>query len=177
MYKPVEPIRCPKCGAVIKVDTSVVLCSNPPCYNWTCPNCGEKGITEKGAFIPLENQTFEATSGYIQKLDEPDLGVGITTTNAMGDGYNTVCVVPSIYSTTTHCEICDEEFEYDTRHMHICPKCREAVVKIRKLLDGQKPIQILSVDSTGQRTDGATCKTISFPRDVTAPGTDIKLTL
>lgn len=139
MYKPVEPIRCPKCGTIVKVDLYKILTSNPPCYEWTCPNCGEKGNTKHGDVIAFENQVIPATSGYVQKLDEPDLGVGVTTTNAMGDGYNTVCAVPSIYSTTTHCEICDEKFEYDTRHMHICPKCREAVVKIRKLLDGQKP--------------------------------------
>lgn len=160
-----EPIRCPKCGAIVKID----FC-DPSFYGWTCPCCGQSGVN-----LITPGAKIRATSGFIKKLDDDELdkGVGVTTTNATGDGYDTV--VPSIYSTTTHCEICDEEFEYDTRHMHICPKCRETVVKIRKLLDGQKPIQILSVDSTGQRTDGATCKTISFPRDVAAPGTDIRL--
>lgn len=47
MYKPVAPIRCPKCGTTVNVNTSMILTSNPPCYEWTCPNCGEKGYTKQ----------------------------------------------------------------------------------------------------------------------------------
>lgn len=177
MYKSVEPIRCPKCGAIVKVDVRTIYLSEPPCYSWTCPKCGEKGVTEKGAPIPFENQTFETdkpmtpmTSGYIQKVDEPDLCVvGVTTTNAMGNDYNTINAVPSIYSTSALCEICGEEFKYDAKHMHICPKCREAVVKIRKLLDGQRPIRILSVDNKEPESINSTAG-VSFPT-----GTDIRL--
>lgn len=138
MYKPTEPIRCPKCGAIVKVDLYKILTSNPPCYEWTCPNCGEKGNTKHGDIITFENQigretyqTGYATSGYIQKVGEPDPGVGVTTTNATGDGYNTINAVPSICSPMTECEICGEEFKFDSRS-YICPKCREAVVKLRK---------------------------------------------
>lgn len=130
MYKPTEPIRCPKCGAIVKVDLYKILTSNPPCYEWTCPNCGEKGNTKHGDIITFENQIVPATSGYIQKIDEHDLGVGVTTTNATGDGYNTINAVPSIYSPMTECEICGEEFKFDSRS-YICPKCREAIVKLR----------------------------------------------
>ena len=131
MYKPTEPIRCPKCGAIVKVDLYKILTSNPPCYEWTCPNCGEKGYTKQGDIITFENQSIPATSGYIQNVDEPDPGVGVTTTNAAGDSYNTINAVPSIYSPMTECEICGEEFKFDSRS-YICPKCREAVVKLRK---------------------------------------------
>lgn len=131
MYKPVEPIRCPKCGTTVNVNMSMILTSNPPCYEWTCPNCGEKGNTKHGDVITFENQIGRATSGYIQKIDEADPGVGVTTTNATGDGYNTINAVPSIYSPMTECEICGEEFKFDSRS-YICPKCREAVVKLRK---------------------------------------------
>lgn len=135
MYKPTEPIRCPKCGAIVKVDLSKILTSNPPCYEWTCPNCGEKGNTKHGDIITFENQIGHATSGYIQKIDEVDPGVGrVTTTNATSDGYNTINAVPSIYSPMTECEICGEEFKFDSRS-YICPKCREAVVKLRKTAD------------------------------------------
>ena len=130
MYKPTEPIRCPKCGAIVKVDLYKILTSNPPCYEWTCPNCGEKGNTKHGDIITFENQIGRATSGYIQKVDEPDLGVGVTTTNATGDDYNTINAVPSICSPMTECEICGEEFKFDSKS-YICPKCREAVVKLR----------------------------------------------
>lgn len=134
MYKPTEPIRCPKCGAIVKVDLSKILTSNPPCYEWTCPNCGEKGNTKHGDIITFENQIGRATSGYIQKIDEADPGVGVTTTNATGDSYNTINAVPSIYSPMTECEICGEEFKFDSKS-YICPKCREAVVKLRKTAD------------------------------------------
>jgi hypothetical protein len=141
MYKQTEPIRCPKCGAIVKVDLYKILTSNPPCYEWTCPNCGEKGNTEHGDIISFENQigretyqTGYATSGYIQKVGEPDPGVGVTTTNATGDGYNTINAVPSICSPMTECEICGEEFKFDSRS-YICPKCREAIVKLRGTAD------------------------------------------
>ena len=134
MYKPTEPIRCPKCGAIVNVNTSMILTTNPPCYEWTCPNCGEKGNTKQGDIITFENQTLIRTLPYIQKVGEPDPGVGVTTTNVTGDGYNTINAVPSIYSPMTECEICGEEFKFDSRS-YICPKCREAVVKLRKTAD------------------------------------------
>ena len=132
MYKPVQPIRCPKCGTTVNVNTSMILTSNPPCYEWTCPNCGEKGYTKQGDIITFENQIIPATSGYIQKVDEPDLGVGVTTTNA--SDLETIDIRPAIYSPMTECEICGEEFKFDSRS-YICPKCREAVVKLRKTAD------------------------------------------
>ena len=131
MYKPIAPIRCPKCGTTVNVNTSMILTSNPPCYEWTCPNCGEKGYTKQGDIITFENQTKRATLPYIQKVGESDPGVGVTTTDATGDGYNTINAVPSICSPMTECEICGEEFKFDSRS-YICPKCREAVVKLRK---------------------------------------------
>ena len=134
MYKPIVPIRCPKCGTTVNVNTSMILTSNPPCYEWTCPNCGEKGYTKQGDIITFENQNGRATSGYIQKIDEADPGVGVTTTNATGDGYNTINAVPSICSPMTECEICGEEFKFDSRS-YICPKCREAIVKLRGTAD------------------------------------------
>ncbi len=115
MYKPTEPIKCPKCGAIVKV-TAIRF----PDIEWECLMCGESGSIKQCA-----------TSGYIQKIDEHDLGVGVTTTNATGDGYNTINAVPSIYSPMTECEICGEEFKFDSRS-YICPKCREAVVRLRK---------------------------------------------
>lgn len=157
MYKPTEPIRCPKCGAIVKVDLYKILTSNPPCYEWTCPNCGEKGNTKHGDIITFENQigretcqTGYATSGYIQKVGEPDPGVGVTTTNATGDGYNTINAVPSICSPMTECEICGEEFKFDSRS-YICPKCREAVVKLRGR--GESTANAMPADNKSTVTD------------------------
>lgn len=132
MYKPVQPIRCPKCGTTVNVNTSMILTSNPPCYEWTCPNCGEKGYTKQGDIITFENQTKRATLPYIQKVGEPDPGVGVTTTNA--DDIKTIDITPAIYSTNTKCIICGEEFGFDGEH-RICPKCREAIIKLRGTAD------------------------------------------
>lgn len=132
MYKPVAPIRCPKCGTTVNVNTSMILTSNPPCYEWICPNCGEKGYTKQGDIITFENQTKRATLPYIQKVDEPDPGIGVTTTNA--DDIKTIDITPAIYSTNTKCIICGEEFGFDGEH-RICPKCREAIIKLRGTAD------------------------------------------
>lgn len=114
MYKPpTEPIRCPKCGAIVKV-TAIRF----PDIEWKCLMCGESGSIKQGA-----------TSGYIQKVSEPDPGVGVTTTNA--EGITTINATPAIYSTNTKCTICGEVFGFDGEH-RICPKCREAVLKVRK---------------------------------------------
>lgn len=55
MYKPVEPIKCPDCGEIVKVNTDIVLTSYPPQYHWFCPKCGKAGYT-RGDAVALENQ-------------------------------------------------------------------------------------------------------------------------
>lgn len=135
MYKLAKPIRCPNCGEIVQIDTSMILTSYPPQYKWECPKCGRTGtVGSKDDIITFENQTPIRTLPYIQKVGEPDPGIGVTTTNATGDSYNTINAVPSIYSPMTECEICGEEFKFDSRS-YICPKCREAVVKLRKTAD------------------------------------------
>lgn len=62
MYKPVEPIKCPDCGEIVKVNTDIVLTSYPPQYHWVCPKCGKTGYTKCDS-VALENQVFiEATT-------------------------------------------------------------------------------------------------------------------
>lgn len=129
MYKPTEPISCPKCGTTVNVNTSMILTSNPPCYEWICPNCGKKGYTKQDDIITFENQTKRATLPYIQKVAEPDLGVGGTTTNI--EGITAIGVAPAW---AARCIICGEEFKFDSAH-RVCPKCREAIVKLRETAD------------------------------------------
>ena len=112
MYKPTEPIRCPKCGTIVKV-TAIRF----PDIEWKCLMCGESGSIKQGA-----------TSGYIQKVSEPDPGVGVTTTNA--DDITTIDITPAISATNTKCTICGEEFRFDGEH-RICPECREAIIRLR----------------------------------------------
>ena len=103
MYKQTEPIRCPKCGAIVKVDLYKILTSNPPCYEWTCPNCGEIGNTKHGDSISFENQIGRATSGYIQKVGEHIPDSSSTTTNnsevvtyeTLTDPKSTACDIPA----------------------------------------------------------------------------------
>lgn len=137
MYKPTEPIRCPKCGAIVKVDLYKILTSNPPCYEWTCPNCGEKGNTKHGDVITFENQVIPATSGYIQKVGEYDLSTGMTTTNATEN--STTNAIPTPKSTVTDpkstaCNIPAPQFIQQgwqclkcgailAPHQHYCPFC------------------------------------------------------
>lgn len=127
MYKPTEPIRCPKCGAIVKVDLYKILTSNPKCYEWTCPNCGEKGNTKHGDVITFENQIGRATSGYIRKIDEPDIGVGVTTTNAddittVTDPKTTACDIPGkpFLQQGWECPKCGAIL---APHQHYCPFC------------------------------------------------------
>ena len=160
MYKPIEPIRCPKCGAIVKVDLSKFLTSNPPCYEWTCPNCGEKGYTKQGDTMPFENQIGPATSGYIQKIDAADPGVGrVTTTNA--DGITIINATPAIYSTSTKCIICGEEFKFDGEH-RICPKCRDAIVKFREAVAGTA--NAMPADKSTANTKPENKSTVTDPK-------------
>ena len=108
MYKPTEPIRCPKCGAIVKV-TAIRF----PDIKWECLMCGESGSIKQGA-----------TSGYIQKVDEADPGVGITTTNATG-GYNTINPTPVAKSTVTDPKstACDIPAPKWIQQGWECPKC------------------------------------------------------
>lgn len=164
MYKPVAPIRCPKCGTTVNVNTSMILTSNPPRYEWTCPNCGEKGYTKQGDIITFENQNGRATSGYIRKIDEPDIGVGVTTTNATGDGYNTINAVLSIYSPMTECEICGEEFKYDAKHMNICPKCRKTIVRLQETTDDTA--NTMPADKSTANTKPENKSTVTDPKSM-----------
>ena len=124
MYKPVKPIRCPNCGEIVQVDTSMILTSNPPQYKWECPKCGRTGTTSSKDIITFENQKPMRTSGYIQKIDEYDLNIGVTTTNATG-GYNTINPTPVAKSTVTDPKstACDIPAPKWIQQGWQCPKC------------------------------------------------------
>ena len=72
MYKePTGPISCPKCGTTVNANPSMILTSNPPCYEWTCPNCGKKGKTKRGDIITFENQKSTVTDPKPTACDIP----------------------------------------------------------------------------------------------------------
>ena len=103
-----EPIKCPKCGAIVKV-TAIRF----PDVEWKCLMCGESGSIKQCA-----------TSGYIQKVDEPDPGVGVITTNATG-GYSTFKPTPVAKSTATDSKstACDIPAPQFIQQGWECPKC------------------------------------------------------
>lgn len=41
--------KCDKCGAEVKVDTSMILTSNPPKYKYTCAACGNHSFIDTSA--------------------------------------------------------------------------------------------------------------------------------
>lgn len=41
--------KCDKCGKEVKVDTSIVLTSNPPQYKYNCQNCGNVSYIQTAA--------------------------------------------------------------------------------------------------------------------------------
>lgn len=52
---------------------------------------------------------------------------------------NVINQFDTLFRTSVRCDICDEEFENDGHS--ICPKCREAVMKVRKdIYDAQHNI-------------------------------------
>lgn len=120
MYKPIEPIRCPKCGTTVNVNTSMILTSNPPCYEWTCPNCGEKGYTKQGDIITFENQIGGGTSGYIQKVGEPDLSVGATPRDSVALENKVFIEATTPPPKTAACNIPAPKF---IQQGWECPKC------------------------------------------------------
>ena len=172
MYKPAKPIRCPKCGTTVNVNTSMILTTNPPCYEWTCPNCGEKGCTKQGDIITFENQTKLATLPYIQKIDETDLGVGVTTTNATG-GYNTINHTPVAKSTvtahkTTECNIPAPQF---IQQGWQCPKCGAILAPHQNYCPfcSKKESDWITTVGTGKYTNPNPSTTISFVGNLKVP--------
>ena len=104
-----EPIKCPKCGAIVKVTANRF-----PDIEWKCLMCGESGSIKQCA-----------TSGYIQKVGEADPGVsGVTTTNRTG-GYSTANPTPVAKSTVTDPKstACDIPAPKSIQQGWECPKC------------------------------------------------------
>ena len=47
MRQKAEALKCPKCGAKVKLDEGIVLTSLPPKYKYTCQKCGEVKYLDK----------------------------------------------------------------------------------------------------------------------------------
>ena len=58
--------KCPRCGAIMERDDSLVLTSIPPKYHYICPNCGE-----------MEADTYPPTMTRVVENDLAIKGVSI----------------------------------------------------------------------------------------------------
>lgn len=98
--------KCGKCGKMAEVDTSIVLTSYPPQYNYYCKHCGTHGYTFCDNVVRLESDT---------KIDL-DNQVILTTCLICGE----TVAIPAMP-------------KYDKTV--ICDKCKKAVLKIRAMED------------------------------------------
>ena len=186
MYKQTEPIRCPKCGAIVKVDLYKILTSNPPCYEWTCPNCGEKGNTKHGDIISFENQIGRAISGYIQKVGEHIPDPNSTTTNnsevvdygTLTNPKSTACNIPAPkwIQQGWQCPKCGAIL---APHQSFCPFCSKKENDwITTVGTGTQPLyaEWTNKDNltppSGQYTNPCTNTTISSGGDINFPKGD-----
>lgn len=101
--------KCKNCGQVAEVDTSMVLTSNPPKYNYYCHHCDQHG------YVYCSEVFYDTKVAPISSLKD-------TPTE--------ICVA-------TSCLICGESVNVSLfdNHSKICEKCRKAVLKLRKMLE------------------------------------------
>jgi Zn finger protein HypA/HybF involved in hydrogenase expression len=100
--------KCKKCGRRAEVDTSIVLTSYPPQYNYHCPHCGEHG------FILCSEAYYETKSfDNLEKLPELSSQLAVS------------------------CLICGEPVPSNTLNYEaaVCEKCKKAILKLRKMLE------------------------------------------
>ena len=101
--------KCPHCGNYAKVDTSMVLTSNPPQYNYYCEHCGHSGYTkcsdvERGGWLE------------IPKVSNPE----------------TLLAAPCLVcGESVPVSILDN-------HSKICEKCKKAILKVRKMIEDKE---------------------------------------
>ena len=105
--------KCSNCGQVAEVDTSAVLMSDPPKYNYHCSHCNNSGYV-------LCSEVF-----YDPKA------VSISPSiSSLKDAPIEICGVTSCLICGAHIKVsmCDS-------HVKICDKCKKAVLKLRKMLE------------------------------------------
>ena len=104
--------KCSNCEQVAEVDTSAVLTSDPPKYNYHCPHCNNSGYV-------LCSEVF-----YDQKA-------------APGSPLK---VAPIEMCMVTSCLICGESVPVSMweNHLKICDKCKKAILKLRKMMEDEE---------------------------------------
>ena len=76
--------KCKNCGQVAEVDTSMVLTSNPPKYNYYCPHCDQHGYVYcSEVFYDTKVAQFEDTTSC--------LICGEPVNISMWDNYSKIC--------------------------------------------------------------------------------------
>lgn len=101
--------KCSNCGQVAEVNTSVVLTSNPPQYNYYCPHCNNHD------YVLCSEVFYDPKAAPISSPKYAPIEP---------------CMVTSCLICGAHIKVsmCDS-------HVKICDKCKKAVLKLRKMLE------------------------------------------
>ena len=112
--QPQEHVTCPKCGEIADLDPEV-LTSMPPQRRIRCPHCGYVGF-----------EFCHKLHIFYEDENEPET-IHTPTTSAQT-------------KLGIECIICGEttEFTGNIATPHICPKCKKAILAVRKLLYGEE---------------------------------------
>ena len=154
-------IKCPKCGKVAAVDTSIVFTTMPPQYDWECKHCGAHGSMFTNELYDDSKYTRLDPTKEDKDLYDPPITFSQESISINGDGevlsHDESTVTWSNHESTegaiylgnpaelkvySKCEICGEAFEIPAIYTsiggsiqemprHICPDCAE---KLRKLI-------------------------------------------
>ena len=101
--------KCSNCEQVAEVDTSMVLTSNPPKYNYHCPHCDKHG------YVYCSEVFYDTKIAQIETIPIPAEPIGLAAPCLIcGD-----TVVVSIWD----------------NHSKICEKCKKPLLKLRKMLE------------------------------------------
>ena len=102
--------KCKKCGQAAEVDTSTVLTSNPPKYNYHCPHC------DNYDYVLCSETFYDYDSKVAQFTDLPFENESLLA---------------------TPCLICGEPVPVSMldNHSKICEKCKKAILNLRRMLE------------------------------------------
>ena len=105
-------IFCPECGEKALCDIGRVLTSYPAQYSWSCPHCGKSGYF---FCSELQGRRWRADINYVP-------------INKMTAYFGIPCIICGETITV------EEEPRDKIKDVQVCDACRNAILKLRKML-------------------------------------------